>query len=145
MATYVEVLDETDKVFREVLMTTTLERYLKVQLLADNGLKEIGKVVKANDLVKYVSDKDIIVIINEDIFLQLEDVQQLMVAESLLAGISFDTEKDKIVINQPDVKVHSLILRKFTYAHYERLQESIKTLFEVKENKGEESSEPAQA
>ena len=62
MATYVEVLDETDKVFREVLMTTTLERYLKVQLLADNGLKEIGKVVKANDLVKYVSDKDIIVI-----------------------------------------------------------------------------------
>ena len=91
MATYVEVLDETDKVFREVLMTTTLERYLKVQLLADNGLKEIGKVVKANDLVKYVSDKDIIVIINEDIFLQLEDVQQLMVAESLLAGISVFT------------------------------------------------------
>jgi hypothetical protein len=142
MATYVEVLDETDKVFREVLMTTTLERYLKVQLLADNGLKEIGKVVKANDLVKYVSEKDIIVIINEDIFLQLEDVQQLMVAESLLAGISFDTEKDKIVINKPDVVTHSGILRRYTYGNYERLQESIKTLFEVKENKGEESSEP---
>ena len=92
-------------------------------------MKEIAKVVKANDLVKHMTNEDIIILLNEQVFEQLEDEQKLMVVEEQIAKIYFDEEKDKLSIVSPDVNTFSLLLRKYGYERYERLNESIKALF----------------
>jgi hypothetical protein len=76
-----------------------------------------------------MTNEDIIILLNEQIFEQLDEEQKLMVVEELIARIYFDNEKDKISIVSPDVNTFSLLLRKYGYDKYEVLHESIKALF----------------
>jgi hypothetical protein len=49
--------------------------------------------------------------------------------EKVVSAIYFDAEKSKITIINPDVNTFSLLLRKYGYDKYERLNESIKAIF----------------
>lgn len=140
MANYVEVLEETKKIFDECILAAGLDN-LDIKILANNDLKIIGKASKANDIIKYMNSIDVIVVINEDIFDQLEEHQKLMKAEELLCGVSVDSETGKLTIKSGDVNTYSGFLRKRGYEAFEVMEESIKTLFNVKNNNGEESSE----
>jgi hypothetical protein len=76
-----------------------------------------------------MTNEDAVVIINEKIFEQLEDEQKLMVVEEYVARLYFDSEKGKLSLINPDVNTFSLLLRKYGYDKYERLNESIKALY----------------
>ena len=141
MAQYLEVLEETKTIFDEAIVAAGLDKYIDIKILANNDLKEIGKASKANDIVKYMNSIDVIIVLNEDIFDQLEEHQRLMKAEEILAGIVFDPETSKLTIKKGDVQTYSGFLRKYGYDTFEVMEESIKTFFNVKNNKGEESSE----
>lgn len=132
MAKFEEVYEDVQELFDVLLDTTGLDNHINVKLLDNSKLKEIGKVVKANELLKHMADVDVIVILNGSVFEKLTDEQKKMVAEELLASIHFDTEKSKLVISKPDVKTYSLLLQKYGYDKYEVLTESIKTLFQAK-------------
>ncbi len=56
-----------------------------------------------------------------------------MVAEESLAGVSFNYEKDKLDIKKGDVHTFSGFLKKYGHDRYEVLRESIKTLYNVKQ------------
>jgi len=142
MAKFEEVFEDTQALFSDLIAKADLEGMVNFKILADNKLKKVvGKVVKANDLVKHMTSEDVIVILNEKIFEQLTDEQKVMAAEDILACVSFDSEKDTVVINKPDVNTYSLLLRKHTYAKYEVLLESIKTLFQVEKDRADEAKE----
>jgi hypothetical protein len=129
MAKFEEVFQDTQALFNNFIGQIDNLNGVNIKILAQNRLKEIGKVVKANDLVKHMTNEDIIILLNEQIFEQLEDEQKLMVVEELIARVYFDDEKDKITIVSPDVNTFSLLLRKYGYDKYEVLHESIKALF----------------
>lgn len=130
MAKFEEVFDDTQQVFTTFINQIENLREVNIKILANNRLKEIGKVVKANDLLKHMTNEDIIILLNERVFDQLENEQKEMVVEELLAKVYFDDEKGKITIVPPDVNTFSLLLRKYGYApKYERLQETIKAIF----------------
>ena len=76
-----------------------------------------------------MTNEHIIILLNEQIFEQLDEEQKLMVVEELIARIYFDDEKEKLSIVSPDVNTFSLLLRKYGYDKYEVLHESIKALF----------------
>jgi hypothetical protein len=137
MAKYLELADDNQKIFDDVIKETELERVINIKVLAVNNLKEIGKLVKTNELVKYMTDEDLVILINESIFDQLEDIQKYIVVEELLAGIHFDYEKDKLSIGKPDISTFTGILRKFTFPIYERLHETIKALYDQEKDKKE--------
>lgn len=138
MAKYEEPFEDTLEIFSGVIEKTELNRYVNIKILTDNKLKKVvAKATKASDLVKFETKNDVYIFVNEDIFDQLTDEQKVMAADEVLAGVSFDTEKDKLVINQPDVKTHSLVLSKYGYKEYDVLRESIKTLFTTKDNGSE--------
>ena len=97
-------------------------------------------MVKASDVVQYYTEKtdskvDVIVFVNHIIFKDLEPEQQIMAADSLIAGISFDSEKDKVLISKPDLSVHSGVLLKYGNEPYIRLHETVKSLLSTKQNK----------
>jgi predicted RNA-binding protein with PUA domain len=129
MAKFEEVFQDTQALFNNFMGQIENLSGVNIKILAQNRLKEIGKVVKANDLVKHMTNEDIIILLNEQIFEQLDEEQKLMVVEELIARIYFDSEKEKLSIVSPDVNTFSLLLRKYGYDKYEVLHESIKALF----------------
>lgn len=149
MAKFDEVFEDTQALFSTLIANADLERVVNIKILANNTAKDLGKVIKANDLVKHMTSEDVIVILNEKIFEQLTPEQKTMVAEELLASISYDDENGKLTITKPDVNTYSLLLRKYTYAKYEVLLESIKTLYnaekEAEDNKKSANTPKAKA
>lgn len=132
MAHYEEPLDETKEIFETVISNAELNRFIDFKLLVNNKQKTVYvPPIKASDLLRHMTNYDVIIVINEAIFDQLDEEQKTMVAEECIAGVHFDTEKDKIVISKCDVQTYSGFLRKYGYEKYEVLHESIKTLYNV--------------
>jgi hypothetical protein len=90
-------------------------------------------------LLKYRTGDDVIIIINQNIFEQLTDVQKMIVAEEAVAYIAYDMDKDKVLITEPDFLAHSGILRKHTFEVIENVRETIKSLYDA-ENQSEDES-----
>jgi len=134
MAKYSAVFDENEDIFKEIIGSADLERLINIKVLANNTQKEIGKVMKTNDLVRFMTKQDVVIIINETIFDQLEDNQKRLIADELITWISYNSETDKVVITKPDITTFGSILRKYTFEVYERLHETIKSLYDAKKN-----------
>ena len=133
MAKFDELFDDVQEVFDNAVNRTTLERQVKIKIVANDKLKEIYKVVKTNDLTKYLSDDiDVVIIVNQVIFDQLEDDMKDIVADEALAYINFDPEKDKVTLGKTDLNTFTPILKKYGFEAYEQVQEVIKSLFETK-------------
>jgi hypothetical protein len=142
MAKFEEPFDDTKEVFRTVIDGTDLERVINIKILSNNKLKEIGKVSKSTDLVKFLSSEDIIIQVNEEVFEKLDELQQIIVAEALVAHIEYNFEKDKLSINKPDVMGHSGVISKFGDKVYLNTLEIIREAFNsLKEQKEEQGSE----
>lgn len=133
MAKYEEVFEDTQALFDNFIAQIDNLREVNIKILAQNSLKEIGKVVKANDLVRHMTSEDIIILLNETIFEQLEDEQKLMVIEELIAQVYYDDEKSKVTIIKPDLTTFSLLLVKYGTEKYLRLRESIKAVLAQEE------------
>jgi hypothetical protein len=131
MAKYTEPFDETREVFEEVITTQMLDLNVNFKILADNRQKDIYKIRKADDLVKHMTNNDVVIVVNEAIYDKLDSAQQHMVAEEATAGIHYDLEKEKLIIKKGNVTTFSTLLRKYGYDKYEVLLESIKTLYDA--------------
>jgi hypothetical protein len=139
MAKYTEVFEETQDLYNQLIESAGLSNYVNITLLANDKAKEIFKVNKANELLKYRTGDDIIIVLNEKVFDQLTPEQRVIVAEESLASIHFNTEKDRIEISKPDVVTFSGILAKHGFDNWNVLRESIKTLYNVEKQNEDES------
>jgi hypothetical protein len=139
MSKYSEVFQETQDLYDELLEKTGLSHYINVSLLSDDKSKEIFKISRCCETEKHKTGDDINITINEKIFDQLTQEQRVIVAEESLAGLHFDSEKDKLVISKPDVVTFSGVLSKHTYEKWLILSESLKTLYNVDKQKEDES------
>lgn len=139
MAKYREPFEDTEELFKTVLSETGLERLVNVTVLSQDNLKEITKVSKANDLIKHMTQYDVVVLINEIIFDQLTDDQKRIVVEEAISHISYDSENDKLSISKPDFVAHSGVLRKFGFETLQTLRESIKALYQAQKEEEDES------
>ena len=129
MAKYEEPFEETQDFYNAAITAAGLDNKVNITILADNKAKDIFKVNKANELLRFRTGDDIILVINEKMFDQLTDEQRLIVVEESIAAIVYDDEKDKLIINKPDVNTFSGILSKHTFEVWDVLRESIKSLY----------------
>lgn len=139
MAKYEELFEDHAKLFTDFISQVDSLSDVNIKILGCANLKEICKVVKANDLLKHMTNEDIVILLNEHIFEQLEDSQKKMIVEENVAKVYYDIEKDKITLIQPDVHTFSLLLQKFGYPEYERLMVSIKTLYAQQQEEEQEA------
>jgi hypothetical protein len=129
MSRYEESSSDINLIFNECLIKAGLNEVVNVKCLCDNRQKTIFKLQKSTPLVKFETNNDVYIIINEKVFDQLEDWQKHMVAEESIAGISFNFEKDKMEIRKGDIQTFSGFLRNYGYDRYEVLYESVKTIY----------------
>jgi hypothetical protein len=129
MAKFDEPFEDTQALYDEKIKAIGLDQYINITVVVNNTAKDLFKVNKANELLKYRTGDDVLIVLNEKIFEQLTDAQKHIVVEDSLASIHFDTEKDRLVITKPDVIAYSGILSKFTFETWNVVRESIKTLY----------------
>lgn len=135
MAKFNELFEDVQQLFDEVISIADLERVMDIKVITNDKMKEIGKVQKTNDMTKYLTGGvDTVITINQLIFTQLPKDMQEMVAIELVTYISYDDEKERVIISKPDVNTFSGVLRKYGYENYERLQLSIKSLYNKEQN-----------
>ena len=134
MAKFEEVYEDTLTLFQKHIDQTSIPRMVKIKILSNDAIKkEFGKVSKTSDIVKFMTDYDVVIQVNEPIFDQLEDKQKEYVVRDLLAQIVYDMEKDKISIVSHDITTVSGVLRNFDIDTYLSIKESIITLLEQKQ------------
>lgn len=130
MAKFHEVFADFEALFTNFIDQIDSLREVKINILGNNRLKEISKVVKANDLLKHLTDVDIIILINEEVFEKLEADQQMLVVEEAVAKIYFDAEKGSIKIIKPDIPSgFSLVMQKYGLQKYLETHLLIKEIF----------------
>lgn len=123
-----EIFRDNQKLFDQLLIKKQLEQYISVKILANNRIKQIGKVIKVNELLNYFISVDIIIIINEAIFDKLTLEQKEFVIEMLVSDIYFDLEKFEVKLVNSVTNISNLI-GTIGYAKYEALTEIINTLY----------------
>jgi hypothetical protein len=133
MSKFSELSLENENVMNEAFVKSGLDHVINLKFLGDDRQKTIYKVQKSSALVKFETNNDVYIIINELIFDQLEELQKIMIAEESLGGLTFNYEKDKLDIKKGDVHTFSGFLKKYGYDKYEVLTESIKTLYNIKQ------------
>jgi len=139
MAKYEEPFEDTQNLFNEIISDAGLENFLNITLLSNDKAKDIFKITKANELLKFRTGDDVIIVLNEKIFGLLSENQQRITVEEAVANISFDSENDKVVITQPDFTAHSGILRKHGFEVINVVRESIKSLYQAEKEREDES------
>jgi hypothetical protein len=131
MAKFEEVYEDTLELFQKHIEQSQIPRMIKFKILSNEGVKkEFGKVSKTSDIVKFMTDYDIVIQVNEPIFDQLEDNQKEYVVKDLLAQIVYDMDKDKISIVSHDITTFSGVLRQHDIDTYLSIKESMVTLLE---------------
>lgn len=139
MAKYEEPFEDTQDLYNEVIRAAGLDQYINITILVNNKAKDLFKPVKANDLLKHRTGDDVIIVLNEKIFEQLEPEQRRIAAEESLAGLHYDTENDKLVITKADVVTFSGVLEKYSFDVWNRLQQSVKTLYHAEKQAEDET------
>lgn len=77
--------------------------------------KEVGTVLKANDLVTlFTGDESLVAVAHyEEALNRMDSQNQDLVIRSLLSQISYDADKDKIVITKPELQISLGMYRQF--------------------------------
>lgn len=132
MAKFEDVYEDTLDFFNQQINNSGIPAFINIKILSNKNIKDFGSVTKTQDIVKFMTDYDVVIQINEPIFDQLEELQKTYIVKDLLARIVYDMEKDKLVVNQPDVSTFSGVLRQYDIDTYLGIKESIVTLLEQK-------------
>lgn len=142
MGKFEEPFEDTQALYTQAIENAGLTNNVNITILTNNKAKEVFKVNKANDLLNHIATVDVVIVINEAVLEALTPDQQLIVVEESLASISYDGEKDAIVISKPDVQTFSGVLAKHTFETWNTLRESIKSVYDAA--KAEEDARKAQ-
>ncbi len=129
MSRYHEVFEDHEELFTSFIKQIDSLQDLNIKILGCNKLKEICKVSKASDILKHMTNEDIIILLNEEVFEKLEDEQKKIIVEEYVARIYFDAEKDKLTLIAPDFSTFSLLLLKYGAEKCLNLKTLIKEIF----------------
>jgi hypothetical protein len=141
MAKFEEPYDSTKTQFNNVINLTELDKVLNFDIVTNNKLPEVFKVMKSNEYEKHRTGVDVKIFLNEEVFEALDEIQQLVVVEAALAYVSYNNEKETLKIEKPDVMGHSGVISKFGDKVYLNTLKVIKEVFnQLKETKAEEEA-----
>jgi hypothetical protein len=108
-----EVTDETKDMFNALLKKMNQPFSLKFSLINNSKLKTAVKVQKVSDIYQYISNFDVIVFFNEDIFDKLDNGAKEILLLQELDKISVNIDSGKIKFLKPDMVTFSGILKKY--------------------------------
>ncbi len=107
MAKFFEISEENQEIFDDIWQESGMFNYIDLKLLGVPKAKEVIKVQKTNPQAEYLGKcpDSIVVTVYEEAFDRLDEKQKRLIAEDALSSVSYDDEKDKIVVGCPQIVV----------------------------------------
>ena len=107
MAKFFEISEENQEIFDDIWQESGMFNYIDLKLLGVPKAKEVIKVQKTNPQAEYLGKcpDSIVVTVYEEAFDRLDEKQKRLIAEDALSSVSYDGEKDKIVVGCPQIVV----------------------------------------
>ena len=136
----------------EIANEIGLAQFVDFETLDVVNLKEVVKIVKANEYAEYLSGREdlILVLVNGEAFDLLPDGpdangvdNKYMWLRLAMEQIAYDSEKEKIVIGCPKIEVPVGVYEKFKGAAVDSALLAQYTLAQIAEKKEQEKAERA--
>lgn len=95
--------------------------------------KDIGVIVRGGELTGiFTGNPDIVAVaLYEPAFLRVDEETQNLWIETLMAQISYDYDKDKIVINKPDINIPLCVYRKYGNIAAQKAELALMTIDQI--------------
>jgi hypothetical protein len=144
MAKYSQASDSIENLVIEISNELGLINYgVDFQPLCVNKAKEVCKIVKANELAEYASNREdlVFVVCYEDSFDLVDEKTQYMWLRMEMEKVAYDTEKDKMIIGCPQITVPVGFYEKYKGAAVESALLGQYTIAQIEEKKKEEAEQ----
>ena len=107
MAKIFKPSDETIEFVESHFSDTGLDHFITLKVIGVSKQSQVFSVSKANGLIEYIGNLDdaVVVSVYEDAFDRLDDNTKNLLIKDALAQISYDDEKEKIIITKPQIMV----------------------------------------
>lgn len=110
-----EISEDTDAFFKSIMKKINQPFVLKFKLINHSKLKTAVKVQKVADVYQYISNADVLVFFNEEIFDKLDNGAKEILLRQELDKITVNGDNGKIKLVKPDVVTFSGILKKYGF------------------------------
>lgn len=141
---YSEASETIEKLVNDIANELNLINYgVDFQPLCVNKAKEVCKVVRANELAEYASKRDdlVFVICYEEAFDQVDEQTKYLWLRTEMDKVSYDTEKDKLVIGCPLFTIPVGMYEKYKGAVVDAALLGQYTIAQIEEKKKEEAEQ----
>jgi hypothetical protein len=92
---------------------TDLDNVINLKIISTPKAKTILKVQRANATTHFLTQKDVIVTVYEEAFDRLTDEHKAILLEGILSNVSYDSEKDKMLVETDIAKEIFRMRRKY--------------------------------
>jgi len=113
MGKFYDVSQDTQDTFYEVFNKKTFPLAVKFQFLGSESQKNLIKISKLPDQYGFLLEKELLVLINEDLMSVFDDESITILIEQEIDKISIDTQSGKIKMIKPDLTTFSSLISKY--------------------------------
>lgn len=138
---YSRNLDEDLKAKVTALAIAKRDMGITIEPIKLTSKKSYGEVVKSNELTSlFTGNPDMVcVAINEDLFTKvLDDETQDILIRNLLSTITYDNEKEKVVINKPEIAFSVEMLHEYKGVIAQKIEVAYHGLQQLEEMRREQ-------
>ena len=140
MDKYYELADETIALFHETVARLAFPMRINFKLIGHAKQKKLISIKKANDILEYVAQHQVIVFINQDLLDQLDvdptAINVLFTEE--LNNVQTNMDKGTIKIGKPDLNTSTSVIDKFGLDEVKRVKDLERLTQEQSAEKKEE-------
>lgn len=98
---YTKTSDDVIEFFNEINKTQLTET-VKFEFISDSEAKELITIKKINDVYNFLLERDLLVIINEDLFDKFDEINKKLLIEEEISKIQVNYETGKVKLGKPD-------------------------------------------
>ncbi len=113
MSKFYEVSQDTQDTFYQVFNKKTFPVSVKFQFLGSETQKTLIKISKLPDQYSFLLEKELLVMVNEDLMSVFDDESITILIEQEIDKISIDTQTGKIKMIKPDLTTFSSLISKY--------------------------------
>lgn len=113
MAKFYEVSQDTKDTFYGVFNKKTFPLAVKFQFIGSESQKTMIKISKLPEQYSFLLEKELLIMVNEDLFSVFDDESITILIEQEIDKISIDTQSGKIKMIKPDLTTFSSLISKY--------------------------------
>ena len=134
MAKYTEISEDTQEVFDNAFNNTTLENYISFEMLSSDKLRyssdfPLCKILKTPSYLEMLKKggktPNVVIVVNDDLFIKLPVETQQYIAQKVWAGINVNTETGAVIVVKPNYQQHSLMVKQNSFETLEQFDLNI--------------------